>query len=159
MSYNLAPPDVTKNDLRANLVNLCHNFKQYSSIEIRLIIPEQVRMDFLSQQDNLNVYRMVQESLTNISKHANAHEVTVLVRNQIGTEEKGLYIFVTDDGVGFDSEAKKEAAFETKHLGLEGMKQRAIYIGAKLEVHSRPGEGTQVTIIKPELERAGKEQD
>ena len=149
MSYNLAPPDVTKNDLRASLVNLCHNFQEYCPVNLRLIIPDSVDMSFLNAQDVFNLYRMIQESLTNIKKHADASEVTLLLRNQLGTEEAGLYIFITDDGVGFKPEARKVSSFEANHLGLEGMEQRALYINARLEVNSQPGEGTQITIIKP----------
>ena len=146
ISYNLAPPDITKNDLRANIMNLCRTFGDFSGIEIRLAIPDGLDTKFLTHEDNLNIYRIVQESLTNIEKHAEASEVTVLLRNQTSSEEKGLYVFITDDGVGFDS--WRNYASGMRHFGLEGMKQRAALIGAKLEFNSMRGEGTQISLVK-----------
>ncbi len=146
MSYNLAPPDVTKNDIAANIMNLCQNFKQYSGTDFRMVAPEKIDTSFLTGEENLNLYRIVQESLTNISKHAHASEVTVMMRNEIGSEEKGLYIFITDDGVGFDTQKNYASGFN--HFGLVGMKQRADFIDAKLEINSEYGEGSQITIVK-----------
>ncbi|MBQ4378570.1 MAG: sensor histidine kinase [Treponema sp.] len=148
MSYNLAPPDVTRNDLVANLVNLCQTFEERSSIDFRLTVTEGIDTYFLTQTENLNLYRIVQESLNNIIKHADATEVTVLVRNQIGTEPKGIYIFITDDGKGFDVRRRRKVAAETKHFGLFGMSERARFIGAELDISSEEGAGTQVTIVK-----------
>ena len=146
MSYNLAPPDVTRNDLVANVMNLCQNFKEHSGVDFRMVAPEKVDTTFLSEEENLNMYRIVQESLNNILKHAEASEVSVLLRNEIGTEERGLYIFISDDGVGFDS--RKNYSQGTSHFGLVGMRQRAEFINAKLEITSEPGEGTQIKLVK-----------
>lgn len=147
MSYNLAPPDITKNDLAANIMNLCKTFGDFSEIELRLTITEGLDTSFLSQEENLNLYRMIQESLNNIVKHAQAKEVTILLRNQMRDEENGLYIFITDDGIGFDT--SKNYASGTSHFGLVGMKQRAELIGAELKFNSIKGDGTQVSIVKP----------
>lgn len=144
MSYNLAPPDVTKNDLAANIMNLCQYFTECSQTEFRMVASDSVNTSFLSKEDNFNIYRIVQESLNNILKHAKAEEVTVLLRNEIGDEEKGLYIFVTDDGIGFDT----QRAFGTNHFGLVGMKQRAELIEARLEISSEIGAGSQIKIVK-----------
>lgn len=146
MSYNLAPPDVTNSNLPANIMNLCQIFQQHSDVEFRLVATEDLNTDFLTREENFNLYRIVQESLVNILKHAQAIEVTVLMRNEIGDEEKGLYIFVTDDGIGFD--ATFDYTSGTSHFGLVGMKQRAELIGAKIEISSELGEGSQVSIVK-----------
>ena len=147
MSYNLAPPDIIKNDLPTNIMNLGKQFGRKSSASFRLTVSELLDTSFLSPEDNLNLYRIVQESLTNVSKHADAHEVTVLLRNQNNTEEKGLYIFITDDGKGFLADAP-QGTKESLHLGLLGMAERARFIGAEFKVDSVPGEGTQVSVIK-----------
>ena len=147
MSYNLAPPDVTRNNLAANVMDFCQAFSQQSETTFRMVATDSLDTSFLTEEENLNLYRIVQESLNNILKHAKASEVTVLMRNQIGGEEKGLYIFITDDGVGFD--ARKNYASGMSHFGLVGMKQRADFIGAKLSISSEPGDGSQITIVKP----------
>ena len=148
MSYNLAPPDVIKNDLAANVLNLAQNFRERSSVEFRLTFPDQLDSSFLSEEQNLNLYRIIQEALTNVIKHAHATEVTLLVRNENGGEPKGIYIFICDDGEGFDPEQIKARDTDRNHFGLVGMTERAELIGAKLLIDSHEGEGTQITVIK-----------
>ena len=91
----------------------------------------------------------------NVVKHANATEAVILIRNSCGHEEKGLYIFISDDGSGFDYDAELYEGFSgikrlggEKHFGLIGMKKRCQLIGAEFSVYSAPGEGTQVSIFK-----------
>ena len=148
MSYNLAPPDITQNDLAANLMSLCSETAEKSGIEFRFTLIDGTDTSFLTADEGLNLYRIVQEALTNILKHAEASEATVMVRNESGSEEKGLYIFITDDGKGFDP--KKNIHFETgqKHFGLSGMERRAALIGAKININSAIGDGTQISIMK-----------
>ena len=149
MSYNLAPPDVIRNDITANVLNLAQNFKEHSNIEFRLTMPDILDSSFLTEEDNLNLYRIVQESLMNIWKHAEASEVTLLVRNANGDEPEGIYIFICDDGKGFDiNESAKSRGTDGNHLGIVGMTERSDFINAKLIIDSHPGEGTQITVIK-----------
>jgi two-component system nitrate/nitrite sensor histidine kinase NarX len=89
----------------------------------------------------MNVYRIVQESLTNIRKHANAHIVRVLLQ----CDEAGNYlVLIENDGKGFDKKAIQSEA--GKHLGLTIMKERAKYLGGKLKIDSEPDEGTRVEL-------------
>jgi len=149
MSYNLAPPDVIRNDIGANVMNLVQNFKEHSTTEIRFTVPDKLETSFLTEEENLNLYRIVQESLMNIRKHAQATEVTVLLRNANGDEPEGLYIFISDDGKGFDvPEVSKVRGSDGSHFGLVGMKERSDFIGAKLDIDSHPDEGTQISIVK-----------
>ena len=147
ISYNLAPPDVIRNDLAANVLNLAQNFREHSKVEFRLAIPDQLDIDFLSEEQNLNLYRIIQEALANVIKHADASEVTLLLRNENGEEQKGIYIFICDDGKGFDPQQIKARGTDGNHFGLVGMAERAELIGAKIEIDSHEGEGTQITII------------
>jgi signal transduction histidine kinase len=84
------------------------------------------------------IYRIAQESLNNIVKYAKAHQVTVDLRQQ----PMGVRLTVGDDGVGFDL-----AAVGAGHFGQKIMRERAESIGARLSVHSEPGDGTVVTVI------------
>lgn len=146
ISYNLAPPDLIKNNLINNILNLCSEFSAKSGIEFRFTVLDGTNTSFLTADESLNLYRIVQESLNNIFKHAHATEATVLLRNETGIEEKGLFIFVTDDGKGFDT--SREDIFSSKnHFGLTGMKKRTALIGAKLSIDSAVNEGTQVSIM------------
>jgi PAS domain S-box-containing protein len=84
------------------------------------------------------VYRVVQEALTNVAKHAGARSVSVrLVRDQATVELR-----VQDDGTGFDPG-------NGRHLGLRGMQERAILVGGSVEVESLPGAGATITAHFP----------
>jgi signal transduction histidine kinase len=88
-----------------------------------------------------NVYRIVQESLNNVARHAAATRVTVDLQHT----KQGLMVSVVDNGKGF--EAAKVA--DPQALGLVGMHERAQLVGGKLEVRSTPGAGTSVSLQVP----------
>jgi signal transduction histidine kinase len=83
------------------------------------------------------LFRMYQESLTNVARHSDAKNVTINLR----IIHNELSITITDDGKGFNT-----AEVNKKTLGLLGMKERATMIGGKLEIISEPGKGTTVVI-------------
>jgi signal transduction histidine kinase len=84
------------------------------------------------------VYRVVQEALTNISRHAGAKNAVVSVRYSVGT----LNLKIEDDGNGFDP-------VRTKGMGLLGMDERVKQLGGRFEVRSKTGEGTTITVNLP----------
>lgn len=150
MSGNLTPPDIIKNDLCVNVFNLCQTMNQQIQnddeikLEIRFVENGKVDTSFLTKEENLNLFRIIQESLVNILKHADASEAVVLIRNEVFDEKRGIYIFITDDGKGFDAEKSPPPG----HFGLAGMSERANLIGAKLKITSEKGEGTQISVEK-----------
>ena len=94
----------------------------------------------LSPSVQLSIYRIVQEALTNVVKHAGARAVTVeLTRN-----DEQLHLSVRDDGVGFDVARLREQAVHGASLGLLSMEERATLAGGGLQYHSTPGQGTEV---------------
>jgi signal transduction histidine kinase len=86
------------------------------------------------------VYRIVQEALTNIAKHADASAVSVLLE----CRDDSVRIIVEDDGRGFDARAVFESGDADRRLGLHGMHERALLLGGNLTVESAPGRGTTV---------------
>lgn len=94
----------------------------------------------LDARTSTEVFRIVQEALTNVLKHARAREVTVSVTRG----EESIEISVRDDGVGFDPEHQGGLS-----LGVLGMGERAASIGAGFDIASRPGEGATVTVSVP----------
>ena len=85
-------------------------------------------------------FRVAQEALTNVVKHAKARTVTVeLTRN-----EEQLHLSVRDDGVGFDVTSVREQAVRGASLGLLSMEERATLAGGGLQYHATPGQGTEV---------------
>jgi signal transduction histidine kinase len=85
------------------------------------------------------IYRVAQEAVTNVTKHAKARTLTV---NLEPTEEK-VTLTVHDDGVGFDAQKQQKAS----DYGLKGMQERAQLAGGELTVSSKPGEGTTVKLV------------
>jgi signal transduction histidine kinase len=86
-----------------------------------------------------NVYRILQEALTNVAKHARSPTVRVLLR----VNDEQLSLSVSDRGVGFDPQAS------TAGFGLLGMRERAELLGGRHAVRSRPGAGTEVEVLLP----------
>jgi signal transduction histidine kinase len=91
------------------------------------------------------LYRIVQESLTNVVKHAQARHVSVTVDQPDGGTVR---LRVRDDGIGFDASNAAQLLREG-HYGLAGMRERASLIGGSLEVGSMPGHGTTVEARLP----------
>ncbi len=95
----------------------------------------------LAPDVQIALYRIAQEALNNIAKHAGATQARLHLR--LG-EDGRVALTIADDGQGFDP-----AGVSAEHLGLSIMRERAAAIGARLEVASQPGEGTQITVFWP----------
>ena len=114
-------------------------FRKDTGIHILLQCDEQVL--FLPSNMELNAYRIVQEALTNIKKHANAYIVRVLLSYDA---DGYIRILIENDGKGFDQSQIHSS--EGEHLGLTIMKERAKHLGGELKIESEPDEGTRVEL-------------
>lgn len=85
-------------------------------------------------------FRIVQESLTNIARHANARNVSVELRQH----DSELELLVQDDGIGFDVPAARIRAAHGASIGLLGMQERVQLVGGQIEIESSPSQGTTV---------------
>lgn len=104
----------------------------------RLIAPEQeVR---LNDEQATAAFRVAQESLTNISRHAQASEVIILIVRHTNS----VVLTVRDNGRGFECDQRKDNAF-----GLMGMRERGRMLGGNVEIESHPSVGTRVTLTIP----------
>lgn len=97
-------------------------------------------VDELPEEYRTCVYRVVQEALNNIAKHAAAHRILIGIRARNG----GLSISVKDDGVGFDPQSRNRGG-----MGLLGMAERVKKLGGSLEVVSQPGLGSSILAQMP----------
>lgn len=92
------------------------------------------------------LYRLIQEALSNIAKHAAASRAEILLERR----GESLVAVIEDDGCGFDVEsALHPTAGERPHLGLFGMQERAALLGGRLTIESGPGQGTTVFVEIP----------
>jgi PAS domain S-box-containing protein len=95
----------------------------------------------LPEDRGIVLFRILQESLTNIARHADASNVEILLRR----DATHIRLDIKDDGKGFDA----EAAGKKKTFGLLGMRERVIMLHGQLNISSVPGEGTQVSVSIP----------
>ncbi|MFL5384752.1 MAG: PAS domain S-box protein [Longimicrobiaceae bacterium] len=91
------------------------------------------------------VYRVVQEGLNNVLKHAGASRVSLVLERRGGV----LSAILEDDGGGFDVEATLATPEKAKRLGVRGMRERVALLGGELEIESSPGAGTSVFVRIP----------
>jgi len=107
----------------------------------------------LSSSVEIAVYRLVQEALTNIRKHAHATKVSLRLQFQ----EDTLLVEVHDNGNGFDLSQTLDSAVAVGHMGLLGMKQRAEMLGGDIKIKTGAGAGTTLTLSLPiQLQEEGE---
>ena len=91
------------------------------------------------------LYRIVQESLTNTARHANAHKVLITMKE--GAD--AVYVTIKDDGCGFDVGTLLKTPDQERGLGLAGMNERAVLLDGSLSIHSGSGRGTIIEVHIP----------
>src|SRR5512133_1700299 len=133
---DLRPSSLSNLGLTASLEILAREFSERSGIEIATGL-EQVDLD---ESRQLTVYRLVQESLTNVGKYAEAKQVEISVRNY----DNHVEVDIRDDGKGFDV-----ADIRPSTHGLAGMRHRVEAAGGRLTVSSTPGSGTRISAVLP----------
>jgi signal transduction histidine kinase len=94
----------------------------------------------LGGEHELHLYRIVQETLANVARHAHARQVTVRLARRGHT----IVLTIHDDGIGF-----APATADSRGLGLVTMRERAEIMGATLTIQSRPRRGTEVRVVLP----------
>jgi PAS domain S-box-containing protein len=105
--------------------------------ELRINVKELV----LDKEREMAIFRIIQEALTNITRHAQAKTVNII----LSEKAKHIFLMITDDGVGFSNDALDN----TKTFGILGMKERAVVFGGSCIIKSQPGKGTVVSVILP----------
>lgn len=98
----------------------------------------------------VNVYRVVQEALSNVARHAQARRVSVILERQ----PKQLLAIVEDDGIGFDPAVPARSAGAERRLGLLGMRERMSLVDGSLNIESASGQGTTILARAPILRPA-----
>ena len=124
----------TQFDYTNLLSNLIHLQNEIGSTKFSIEIKPEINWDFIDSLIKITIFRIVQESLLNISKHANAStcHVTILL------DDDHLVLEIKDDGIGFDLNATKQG------IGLQNIQERAKTISAILEIISKPDIGTTI---------------
>jgi len=138
ISHSLRPVQLGMGSIAA-LQWLCAELNKHSGISCALKTVDDI--DALPEKIALVLFRIVQESLTNVTRHAAATQVDITIT----TNNAAIEVEIRDNGKGFD--VKNPGSI--KSFGLLGMSERAISIGGELNITSSPGQGTVVTLHIP----------
>lgn len=143
LSHRLAPAFFSDSTIEEDFARLFETFNAEKKSEISLHLDQAVRDYPMSPEMRLNLYRILQEQLRNIQKYANATmiEVDVLIHRD------RLKMRVSDNGVGFDVKSVKRG------IGFANMKRRAELFTGEFEITSLPGNGCEIIVDIPLIER------
>ncbi|MBI5032786.1 MAG: GAF domain-containing protein [Chloroflexi bacterium] len=138
--WNLRPTPLENLSLYEALSQAVVRINEQEGLQVELsLFGEEHR---LPPNVELNLFRIAQEALTNVQRHARARNVTVL----LGFDNTAVSLVVSDDGIGLDSTSHAE---RQAGLGLVGMRERAHLIGGDLTIESQAGQGTRITVKVP----------
>ncbi len=134
IAHNMMPGVLLKLGLKNALLDLCNNISAGRLLQVSLVL--RGMEDRLNASTEIMLYRITQELLNNIVKHANAsHAIVQFIR-----AEDRLSVTVEDDGKGFDT----EQVFINKNTGMENIKSRVNYLNGRISIESQQGLGTTI---------------
>lgn len=151
LSRDLSPSILEDLGFSAALRWLINNFSKSYDIKISLDM-EDIDHVF-SQKTHIFLYRIFQEALTNIGKHAQATRVSIAIKE----ESDAIFFLVEDDGKGFDVKQATMRKVTEKGLGLATMNERVWMLGGSLDLWSQEGKGTRIAFRIP-LGKEGRPQ-
>lgn len=147
LCYSLMPPDFniehSPKRLQTLLKFLCDDFNKSGKTRCTFTSDDEIP-EIIDNEILLNTFRIVQEALNNIKKHSQAETCSVVVRKVLQKKKDSIVIFITDDGIGIDSEILNNG--REMHFGLQSMKNRAKTINANLTIESEKNDGTTVKL-------------
>jgi PAS domain S-box-containing protein len=143
IAHNLRPSDLDEFGLAAATRNFCKELQSRTKLKVKYSI---ARIDQrLAPALELNLFRILQEAVNNIEKHARAGEV----RLRIAVHGDSIILRIQDDGRGFDSKRGRAGRGKWRGIGLTNMRERAEFLGGTCTVESAPKQGTTITVRVP----------
>jgi signal transduction histidine kinase len=140
----LRPPLLDTLGLGAALRTLANEWSAQQDIAVHIELPPDAALRSLPGEVAVNLYRIVQEALSNVARHASARQVALCLT--CDSAASSVELSVRDDGQGFEPAALHPPA-GSDHLGLLGMQERAALIGGEWKLESAPGQGTTVSVF------------
>jgi PAS domain S-box-containing protein len=143
IAHNLRPSDLDELGLAAACRNFCREIQARTNLTMKCnIAPLGQRLPPAAE---LNLFRIVQEALTNIEKHAHAKTV----RLRLSFQGDSVVLRIQDDGLGFAPQRSKARRGKWRGIGLTNMRERALSLGGACEVLSTPEKGTTISVRIP----------
>ncbi len=144
LAYDLRPPGLDQLGLERTLLHDCQSFSAANGIPVDFCAVG-VQGLKLSAELEINLYRVFQEALHNIRRHAKATRVTV----RLVASAPYIVLRIQDNGCGFDPAERLEAVREQRRMGLQSMEERARLLGGRMRITTRPGKGTRLYLEAP----------
>ena len=141
--YQLRPILMKEKEIGQWVLDLCSQFQQATGIALQAEVGTPAGQE-LSPEISIALFRIIQEALANIYKHAHAAKASV----SLDFSADGAKLVIEDDGRGFDVEARPEPGIERGH-GLTNIQERVRELGARLQLESAPGAGTRLEAVFP----------
>ena len=144
LSYLLRPPGLDQLGLVQSIVQYCEDFHEKTGLSVDFT---SAGMDVLQLDNstNINLYRLVQEGLNNIRKHADTMHATI----KLVSAYPNINLTIIDEGKGFDVKKRIATMNHKKRMGLQSMKERAMLLGGEMVIQSYPGKGTKIVVKVP----------
>jgi len=144
LSYDLRPPGLESLGLVRTLYQYCMDFaeKNVLKVDFKSAGVDKLRFNFDTE---INLYRIVQEGLSNIRNHAEAGNVMI----KLVFSFPNIILRIEDDGKGFSMQERMEAAFKEKRMGLQNIEQRVSLLEGEMDIQSRQMKGTKISIKIP----------
>lgn len=144
IAYGLRPPALDQLGLVKSVQNLCLETGNKHGFTVDFVATgvENLCLDFDSE---INIYRMIQEAVRNIARHADADNATI----RLVKSHPDILIRIEDNGQGFAVQERKAKALIEKRMGLRSMEERARLIGGSMEIQSLVGTGTRILFRLP----------
>ncbi len=148
MAYELHPPGLDQLGLAHTAYQYCEEFSEKNGINVDFFA---AGLDDLTIPKNteINLYRLIQEALWNIKKHADATNVII----KLVASFPFIILRIEDDGKGFNVKDRLAEASKEKRMGIRSMEQRVSLLNGKMRIHSLPKEGAKVFIEIPFKEK------
>jgi signal transduction histidine kinase len=144
ISYDLRPPVLADMGIAEALKIYCEEFSKKNGVEIDFQSAG-LQSFHLNSNIEIHLYRLVQEGLNNIRKHANAAQVNIMLMGA----SPNIILTIEDNGQGFDVKTRELALGNEKRMGLRSMKERVNLLGGQITINSRPMQGTKILIKIP----------
>ncbi len=142
VARGLRPPELEEMGLATAIRAHARRLEESSGLHVTTAFADVD--DHLSMNGRLTVYRMIQETLSNVVRHSGASAASVT----LALDDDGVRLVVEDDGCGFAVERKR---IDGSGLGLIGLHERAYMVGGEVDIDSGPGAGTRVTVHLPTI--------
>jgi len=143
LARDLSPVVLDDLGLQAAIEYLVNNFLKIYNVKINYRYTD---INHLFDEDSQRIiYRILQESLNNIGKHAHAEKVSLIIEKK----DRAVQFTVRDNGIGFNVRKTLDKKETDRGMGLEAMSERVRILGGKINIVSRPGIDTTITFIAP----------